>query len=229
MASTPPSIMGVWGIETEFGAFDGSDNVVRALASLAFVHYQRRLFPRRAASRRCHSRGRRHRAGDDARLLGGRDGPDPVHALELPRLRRRLRRPRPARHLEQRPRRDRLDRQLSRQARLDAGAPWGFEVRLPEPASSSPTPIPRARRRSPPSPQRGVTRADGGALPRTGEARLLIPAGLNGPIFLVTANFKTIKTYNNSTAYALGVALARRRRSSAARRRRARWPVDDRR
>ena len=36
---------------------------------------------------------------------------------------------------------------------------------------------------------------------------MLIPAGLKGPIFLVTANFRTIKTYNNSTAYALGVAL----------------------
>jgi peptidoglycan hydrolase-like protein with peptidoglycan-binding domain len=36
---------------------------------------------------------------------------------------------------------------------------------------------------------------------------LLIPAGLKGPIFLVTANFRTIKAYNNATAYALGVAL----------------------
>ena len=54
---------------------------------------------------------------------------------------------------------------------------------------------------------RGVTRADGGDLPRAGEVQLLIPAGLNGPIFLVTSNFKTIKSYNNSTSYALGVAL----------------------
>ena len=36
---------------------------------------------------------------------------------------------------------------------------------------------------------------------------MLIPAGLNGPVFLVTANFMAIKSYNNSTAYALGVAL----------------------
>jgi membrane-bound lytic murein transglycosylase B len=44
-------------------------------------------------------------------------------------------------------------------------------------------------------------------LPQSGEARLLILAGLNGPVFLVTSNFDVIKTYNNSTAYALSVGL----------------------
>ena len=31
-------LLGVWGMETEFGAFLGSNNVVRALASLAYAH-----------------------------------------------------------------------------------------------------------------------------------------------------------------------------------------------
>ncbi len=35
----------------------------------------------------------------------------------------------------------------------------------------------------------------------------MILAGLNGPVFLVTSNFDVIKTYNNSTAYALSVGL----------------------
>ena len=87
-----------------------------------------------------------------------------------------------------------------------AGAPWGFEVRLPDgfglTAADSARFAPFSAFAA-----RGVTRADGGALPNDGEAELLIPAGLKGPIFLVTANFRTIKTYNNSTAYALGVAL----------------------
>ena len=87
-----------------------------------------------------------------------------------------------------------------------AGAPWGFEVRLPDgfklTAADSARFAPFSAFAA-----RGVTRADGGALPKDGEAELLIPAGLKGPIFLVTANFRTIKTYNNSTAYALGVAL----------------------
>ncbi|MFM7435898.1 MAG: lytic murein transglycosylase, partial [Vulcanococcus sp.] len=37
-----------------------------------------------------------------------------------------------------------------------------------------------------------------------GEARLFLPAGANGPAFLVTANFDVIKRYNASDAYALG-------------------------
>ena len=35
----------------------------------------------------------------------------------------------------------------------------------------------------------------------------MILAGLKGPVFLVTSNFDVIKTYNNSTAYALSVGL----------------------
>src|ERR1019366_5375073 len=87
-----------------------------------------------------------------------------------------------------------------------AGAPWGFEARLPDgfalTAADSARFVPFSAFAA-----RGITRANGGDLPKDGEAELLIPAGLKGPIFLITANFKTIKAYNNSTAYALGVAL----------------------
>ncbi|HHL43490.1 MAG TPA: lytic murein transglycosylase [Hellea balneolensis] len=38
------------------------------------------------------------------------------------------------------------------------------------------------------------------------EAKLLVPAGAKGPIFLSFKNFDVIKKYNNSTAYALGIA-----------------------
>ena len=33
-------ILGVWGLETDFGGFAGSNNVIRALASLAYIHFQ---------------------------------------------------------------------------------------------------------------------------------------------------------------------------------------------
>ncbi len=52
-----------------------------------------------------------------------------------------------------------------------------------------------------------MQRADGAPLPATGDGRLLIPAGLKGPIFLITSNFDVIKEYNPSTSYALAVAL----------------------
>jgi len=39
------------------------------------------------------------------------------------------------------------------------------------------------------------------------EAKLLMPAGANGPVFLTFKNFDVIKKYNNSTSYALGINM----------------------
>ncbi len=39
------------------------------------------------------------------------------------------------------------------------------------------------------------------------DAKLLVPAGAKGPIFLTFKNFDVIKRYNNSTSYALGITL----------------------
>jgi len=41
-------------------------------------------------------------------------------------------------------------------------------------------------------------------------ARLFLPAGASGPKLLISSNFRVIKRYNNSTAYALGVGLLSR-------------------
>ena len=53
----------------------------------------------------------------------------------------------------------------------------------------------------------GVRRADGVPMPAGGEGALLLPAGRRGPAFVVTSNFRVIRSYNNSAAYMLGVAL----------------------
>lgn len=57
-----------------------------------------------------------------------------------------------------------------------------------------------------------------GILPASGEyfagqtpAQLWLPAGINGPALLTTPNFEVIKVYNNSSNYALGVALLGKR------------------
>ena len=53
---------------------------------------------------------------------------------------------------------------------------------------------------------RGVKRVAGRAMPRSKmRAVLKFPAGRNGPAFLMTKNFFTIKNYNNSDKYALAV------------------------
>ncbi len=53
---------------------------------------------------------------------------------------------------------------------------------------------------------RGVTRADGGPLPNLGEAAIVLPAGARGPAVMTFHNFGVIRKYNNATSYALGVA-----------------------
>lgn len=69
-------------------------------------------------------------------------------------------------------------------------------------------------------------RADGSALPESGEAILFFPSGAAGPAFLVTDNFIVLKRFNNSDLYALaaGELADRLRRLPPIR---AAWPADD--
>jgi lytic murein transglycosylase len=102
-----------------------------------------------------------------------------------------------------------------------AGVPWGFEVTIPAGFDYRKSRAPFADWTA-----LGVKRAEGGALPGTGDAILLFPSGYKGPAFLVTKNFEAIKRYNNSDAYALAaVHLADRLRGAGPIR--ARWPDDD--
>lgn len=84
------------------------------------------------------------------------------------------------------------------------GQTWGFEVKLPEGYRG-----PSGRTKKMPFAfwaSHGISRIDGGAL-GTGTAGLLLPAGPNGPAFLVTRNFDAIYGYNAAESYALAIAL----------------------
>jgi lytic murein transglycosylase len=85
------------------------------------------------------------------------------------------------------------------------GTEWGFEVKLPANYSG-----PSGRNAKQPLSAwaaRGITRIDGTAVQGKTKAGLLLPAGPNGPAFLVTRNFDAIYSYNAAESYALAIAL----------------------
>ena len=103
---------------------------------------------------------------------------------------------------------------------------WGFEVRLPRGMDTADA----GRRNKQPMADwaaRGVRRADGSALPAGGApAGLMLPAGREGPAFLVTRNFDALYSYNAAESYGLAIAhLSDRLRGGAPFV--AAWPTDD--
>ncbi len=83
------------------------------------------------------------------------------------------------------------------------GQAWGAEVQLPQGFNMGL--VGKGTRRSDWAAQ-GVRRMGGGALPG-GNGSIIMPAGANGPAFLILDNFRSILRYNNSDNYALGVAF----------------------
>ncbi len=83
-----------------------------------------------------------------------------------------------------------------------AGQPWGRPVRLPE--SLPRDAVTKSWREWK---ALGVKPVNGRAFPKTGDATLFFPAGVEGPDFLITANYDIIREYNSSDAYSLSVAL----------------------
>ncbi len=198
--------MGVWGLETDFGGFVGSNNIIQALASLAYIHFQGDYFRDELISALVILE-----EGDIAPSLMRGSWAGAMGQTQFM----------PSSYLNYAVAFQRHDRRDIWTNEADAigstanylakhgwtkGLPWGFEVRLPAKfaltAADSSTPAPFSSFAA-----RGVQRADGSPLPESGDGRLLILAGLDGPVFLVTSNFDVIKTYNNSTAYALSVGL----------------------
>jgi len=89
----------------------------------------------------------------------------------------------------------------------EKGRDWGFEVRIPDAVACDQEGPDRAR---PIKDWRalGIERISGRDFPaaeRRGKAMMLVPAGRDGPHFIVTPNFYVLKDYNNSDLYALFV------------------------
>ena len=85
-----------------------------------------------------------------------------------------------------------------------SGLPWGFEVKLP-PGYSGPSGR-KARQSMSFWSAKGLTRIDGRPL-GGGDAALLLPAGRDGPAFLVTRNFDAVYSYNAAESYTLAACV----------------------
>jgi lytic murein transglycosylase len=84
------------------------------------------------------------------------------------------------------------------------GLAWGFEVKLPENYSG---PSGRKARQSMSFwASHGLARIDGRSL-GDGDAALLLPAGREGPAFLVTRNFDVVYSYNAAESYTLAACV----------------------
>ncbi|WP_282095752.1 lytic murein transglycosylase [Epibacterium ulvae] len=106
------------------------------------------------------------------------------------------------------------------------GQPWGVEVKLPQNfdyrlANREITKSPRGWARL------GVTDLNGRAVKNHGEASILLPAGSGGVAFMIFQNFAVIERYNTADAYVIGVGhLADRIKGHSAFK--TAWPRGDR-
>jgi lytic murein transglycosylase len=207
----------IWGVETNYGTLAGGRSVLRAAATLACVGRRQTYFREELliALEILHRRDVRpdHLVGSWAGAFGG--------TQFMPRTFKRF-----AVDFDGDGRRDIVDSlpdMLASTANMMkkngwiAGHSWGYEVVVPATldfrlADRSHTMTLRDWQKH------GVTRVSGSAFPRLDDrAYLLMPAGIQGPGFLMTHNFQVIMRYNPAEAYALAIGhLADRLRGGQA-------------
>jgi membrane-bound lytic murein transglycosylase B len=202
----PRVVVGIWGLETNYGTYTGGFHVVEALATLAWDGRRTRFF--------------RSELLDSLTILQDGDITPPAMtgsyagAMGQPQFM-------PSSYLRYAVdfdgdgKRDiwtSVPDSLASIANYLAksgwrGEGWGTEVRLPP--GFNPAEAGRAHRRPVSAWAReGVTRADGRPL-RAGaeEASIVLPAGAGGQAFIVYPNYMAIRRYNPSDFYALSVGL----------------------
>jgi lytic murein transglycosylase len=200
------AIMGAWGIETEFGAFFGGENVVSALATLGYMRYQGDLGrDELIAALQMLEAGEATVAAMRGSWAGAMGQPQfmPSSFLEF------------AVDFDGDGKRDiwkdkadslgSIANYLAKHG-WTPDLPWMVEAKLPADYKYEPVDF-KGEAKFSDFAAKGVRRANGEALPGEGKARIYMPAGVRGPTLLATHNFDVIKTYNNSNAYVLAVGL----------------------
>jgi membrane-bound lytic murein transglycosylase B len=201
----PEFVLAIWGMETNFGGFMGGENTIHALATLTEGGYRPDFFREELLTAlRIVSDGHvspGNMTGSWAGAMG--------HTQFMPSSFMR--------YAVDYNGDGRKDIWNSVQDALGStanylnnfgwrpGETWGYEIKLPSGFNFAAA---RQLERAPLSQWQamGIQRVSGKAFPRPSDmARLYLPAGANGPAFLLLPNFDVIKRYNNSDSYALAV------------------------
>ncbi|MFH7434492.1 lytic murein transglycosylase [Pseudomonas syringae pv. tagetis] len=203
------ALVAVWGMESNFGQFQGSQSVIRSLATLAYEGRR----PGFAQSQLLAALDIiQHGDITPDKMLGSWAGamgqtqfiPTTynTHAVDFDGDGRRDIWNTPADALAS-------TAHYLQSSGWQRGQPWGFEVVLGSGFDYSLADS-TTRKSLAEWQQLGLKQPDGSAIPVAAsqqQAALLLPAGYRGPAFLVLDNFRAILKYNNSTSYALAISL----------------------
>ncbi|MGL4239884.1 MAG: lytic murein transglycosylase, partial [Beijerinckiaceae bacterium] len=197
-------VMGIWGMESNFGAGMGSSDVLRSTASLAFQgtrgDFYRQQF---VAALKILEGGHVTRQGLVGSWAGAMGQPQ---FIPTSFLKYAIDADGDGRKDIWRSTADALA-SAANHLKLDgwtSGLPSAFEVALPERFDWAYGD--RTARHDFALLQRiGLRRPDGQPLPARGQGGVFLPTGVNGPAFVVTDNFEVIRQYNTSDSYALAV------------------------
>ncbi|WP_264051155.1 lytic murein transglycosylase [Methylobacterium flocculans] len=220
------TIAAVWGVESNFGKNLGKMPLVQSFATLICANHRRKDFFKGElmATLKIIERG----DIDPSRLTGSWAGAFGQTQF-MPTTYQRL-----AVDGDGDGRRDLVDSvpdavastaNFLRVAKWNNGQPWGYEVKVPRGFNAG-----AAGRKNKKAVAHwaslGVTRIDGRPLSGEGPVGILLPAGSDGPAFLVTKNFDALYSYNAAESYGLAIAvLSDRLRGRAGIQ--AEWPTDD--
>jgi membrane-bound lytic murein transglycosylase B len=198
-------VLAIWGMETSYGSYLGDKNVIRSLATLGY-RGRRRKFGRSQliAALKILERG-----DVTAERMNGSWAGAMGHTQFIPTTYNAY-----AVDFDGDGRRDIWNSipdalastaNYLRVSRWQPGLPWGFEVAVPDGFDFARADGQTSRKISAWE-GLGLSRPGGGRLPhREVEAKMLLPAGARGPVFLITPNFRCILRYNNASSYALSV------------------------
>ncbi|MFL1731416.1 lytic murein transglycosylase [Moraxella oculi] len=200
----PEHVLGVWGVESNFGQTLGGKNLFRSLATLSCFDRRQNYFRKEFANALRIVQNGDIQPKDMIGSWAGAFGQTqfmPSTFLEL------------AVDFDNDGHKDLVNSKADALASTAnflskrgyrTGEPWGYEVRL----NGYTGPSGRTNKHTITHWQnQGITLPDGRPIPNNmASAGLLLPAGFDGPAFLVGRNFDTFYRYNNSESYALAIA-----------------------